>query len=241
MTTTSTRQQRLFYNTWKEAGSAAQKLGIKSSIEYQKRYREDPQLPSAPDVVYPDFPMWNVFLNTGRKAYVKNPYTTWKEAGVAGNRLGIKGYSEYQKRCREDPRLPSTPWQFYPDFPGWSVFLNTGRKTRIQNPYTTWKEASVAAQGLGIKISTEYPERYREDPRLPSNPWSFYSDFPGFKTFLNTGFYTICAEASAAAQKLGIKSQREYHKRYREDPRLHSAPQTFYPDFPGFKKFLEKE
>ena len=104
--------------------------------------------------------------------------------------------------------------------------------------YGTWQEAGVAAQKLGIESYPEYRKRYREDPRLHSDPKKFYPDFPGWKVFLNTGFYTTCAEASTAAQRLGIKGFTEYQKRYREDPRLPSNPDAFYPDFPGWKKFL---
>ncbi|MCC4834987.1 hypothetical protein LMH66_20365, partial [Shewanella sp. 10N.7] len=42
--------------------------------------------------------------------------------------------------------------------------------------------------------------------------------------------YTTIEAASIAAINLGIKSQPEYQKRYKEDPRLHSSPHRFYRD-----------
>ena len=42
-------------------------------------------------------------------------------------------------------------------------------------------------------------------------------------------FYTY-AEAQAAAQALGIKSQPDYQQRYREDPRLPADPEKVYAD-----------
>jgi hypothetical protein len=173
-----------FYATWQEAGVAAQTLGIKGCVEYSKRYREDPRLHSAPKKFYPDFPGWSVFLNTGRKTPVQNPYTTCAEASVAAQTLGIESGSKYRKRYCEDPRLPSNPSKVYKDFPGLNVFLNTGRKAFVQNQYTTWQEAGAAAQCLGIKSYPEYWKRYREDPRLPSTPHKSYPDFPGLDKFL---------------------------------------------------------
>lgn len=44
---------RDFYPTWEEASKAARALGIKSAVEYAMRYKEDPRLPSAPGLKYP--------------------------------------------------------------------------------------------------------------------------------------------------------------------------------------------
>lgn len=41
-----------FYTSYADAKSATQALGIKSSVEYKKRFKEDFQLPSQPDNVY---------------------------------------------------------------------------------------------------------------------------------------------------------------------------------------------
>lgn len=54
------RQDR--YATWQEASIAAQRLGIKTQIEYNLNYRKDKKLWSSPSKAYPDFPKWSVFL-----------------------------------------------------------------------------------------------------------------------------------------------------------------------------------
>ena len=51
-------------------------------------------------------------------------------------------------------------------------------------------------------------------------------------------FYLTWQEAGRAAQKLGIKTRREYRSRYAEDPRLCSMPDRHYADFPDFVTFL---
>ena len=134
---------------------------------------------SAPNLAYRNFPGWGVFLDTKRKRGVnKNTYSSWQEASVAAIGLEIASVTEYRRRYREDPRLPSAPDEVYTGFPGWKKFLNTGQY------HPTWLEASVAAIGLGIRSQLAYKRRYKEDPRLPSNPDRSYQDFPNWSRFL---------------------------------------------------------
>lgn len=101
--------------------------------------------------------------------------------------------------------------------------------------YPTWQEASVAAQRLEIKTAHEYWKRYKEDTKLPSRIHA-YPDFPGWPVFLggeSKNPYSTWQEASEASIKLGIKSQRDYHKRHKEDHRLPGNPRSWYADFPG--------
>lgn len=57
---------------------------------------------------------------------------------------------------------------------------------------------------------------------------------------INEPFYETWQEAGKAAKKLGISSVVEYWKgkKYRQDPKLHSAPERMYKNFPGWKVFL---
>lgn len=223
-----------FYSTWQEAGRAARKLNIFSASNYRKLYRQDPRLPSAPNQMYADFPGWKEFLSTGF-------YPTWQEASTAAKKLGIKSSREYKLRYKADKRLPSTPNETYSDFPDWLIFLGTDDKF-----YPTWQEASTAVRGLGIISSVDYMirKRYREDPRLPSNPDVVYSNFPGWPMFLRgetKEFYETWQEAAEAVQRLGITSRKEYHQRRKEDKHLPSNLYQVYPDFPGFRIFLGKK
>lgn len=52
-------------------------------------------------------------------------------------------------------------------------------------------------------------------------------------------FYPTLEEASTAARALKIVSQEDFHKRYSQDPRLHSSPLKFYnKDWRGWGGFL---
>jgi superfamily II DNA or RNA helicase len=171
-------------------------------------------------------------------------YPTWQEAGRVVRNLGIGTTREYDKRYKEDNRLPSNPNQFYSNFPGWSKFLRDEEKCEL---YPTWQQASEAAKMLGISSSVEYTnkQRYKEDLLLPSAPPAFYSDFPGWTMFLKgeakKELYLTWDEAAQAIRRLGIQSSVEYRKRYKEDGKLPASLNNFYKDFPGWPKFLGKQ
>ncbi len=103
-----------WYSTWQEASDAVSKLGITSFKEYQERYKEDSKLPSTPHTAYSNFPGMIVFL--------KLKYETWQEASEAAIKLGIKNRREYEKRYKENTKLPGNA-RDYDGFPGWDKFL----------------------------------------------------------------------------------------------------------------------
>jgi hypothetical protein len=169
-------------------------------------------------------------------------YPTWQEASLAVKKLGgdIQTQEAYKLNYAKDPRLSSNPNRSYSDFPGWVKFLGGVEVDR----YETYTEASAATQKLGIKTFEEYMKRYKEDPKLPAAPSVYYNDFIDWKAFLGKpggNRYKTCAEASAAAKTLGCKSQGDYNRLRKSDPRLPGCPNECYVDFPGWKAFLDTE
>jgi len=224
--------KRELYSTWQEASAAAIKLGFCDSKAYRKGYSIDPCLPSAPDACYPDFPGWHVFL--------KRYYGTWREASEAAATLGIKSQLDYAKKYSKDPKLPSSPAVYY-SLPGWDYFFGKKKKEF----YPTLKEASDAAKKLKIKGQLDYKSKYKLDPRLPSGPSSFYSDFPGWRVFLGlqSRHYGTWEEAGRAAVKVGIKSSKEYVQKggYKKDPMLPSDPRLTYKEtWIGWDAFFQR-
>ncbi len=225
-----------FYPTCQEAGNAAVAMGIKIAREYKLRYKEDPRLHSNPKVLYGDFPSWPEFLGRPKVA----PYGSWQEASKAAIHLEATSAKEYFAAIARDPRLPSNPYVYYEDFPGFPVFLGKS----VIDHYGTWEEASTATRQLGINTQTEYSVYHKKDPRLPSSPLSKYQDFPGWDAFFGREkkrLYSTWLDASQSAISLGFKSKSEYSLGYKRDPRLPASPGEAYEDFPGWKKFLGKE
>jgi superfamily II DNA or RNA helicase len=221
-----------FYETWEEASGAAIKLGIVSQTDYNAKYKKDSKLVSLPRLYYENFPGWYIFLSKEKKDF----YGTWQEASKAAIKLGIKDGVEYDAKYKQDPKLPRAP-ENYKNFPNWFTFLG---KEIPPNKYLTWQEASKAAVKLGIRNFDEYMAKRELDPKLPASPHSFYLNFPGLVTFLEK-YYRTWEEAGKAALKVGITSGEDYKKRYQNDPKLVSSPDSYYEDFPGWHKFLGKE
>lgn len=158
-------------------------------------------------------------------------YPTIEEAMVALQRMNPvpRTKDEYTKSYRQDPRLPSQPGTFYKGrgWVSWGDFLGTPAKKF----YSSYAAASRAAKTLCISKQSEYKIRYREDPRLPSNPNSFYSEWVDWIDFLGkTVPYGAIEEAVAAVQKLDPvpRSRNEYLRGYDQDPRLPSEPNKIY-------------
>lgn len=180
-------------------------------------------------------------LDIVRRLYEKEIYATWQEASVASLALGIKSERQYRAHYHCDPKLPSTPQVYYPDYPGGGVFFRTGRKMRTGSKgiCRTWQEASKIVIALGINSGREYKTRYKENPALHSCPDQKYEDFPGWRIFLGKEeYYKTWQQASEACRNLGIASSSDYVKRRKEDIRLPSIPKDFFEDFPGWDVFL---
>jgi hypothetical protein len=247
------------YETIEEASQAAIKLGFKSQTEYSRLYKKDPKLPGSPKNYYSDtwiaFGRWYGFLgNEIPHNFGIMPYESIEEASQAAIKLGIKTGAVYSERYKEDPKLPGSPNKSYSDtwiaFGKWYGFL--GNEVPIAR-YETIEEASQAAIKLGFKSLPEYKKSYKEDPKLPSTPDAYYSDtwivFGRWYGFLGNEIpitpYETIEEASQAAIKLGFKSQPEYSRLYKKDPKLPGSPKNYYSDtwitFGRWYGFLGKE
>lgn len=161
-------------------------------------------------------------------------YSTWKEASVKCKLLRITKLPEYRLRYQEDLKLPSNPASYYQDFPGYRIFFGG------ENYYSTWQEAAKSCFNLKINDGGEYKLRYKEDKKLPSNPNTFYKDFPGFKVFFDrNNFYPSWEEAALACSNFKIFNLQKYRKYIKIDHRLPWSPYEFYKNFPGFDEFFE--
>jgi sugar phosphate isomerase/epimerase len=218
------RPDKCFYETIADAQRAAQKLGIKTVNEYLLKYKKDPKLPSSPKIIYAEnWSTWFTFLGRPDKYF----YETIADAQRAAQKLGIKTVNEYLLKYKKDPKLPREPKTIYAeDWLTWPNFF--GRP--IKHFYKTIAEAQYAAQKLGIKTSKEYYLKYKKDPKLPSSPKITYSeDWLTWYDFFGRPIkhlYKTIAEVQRAAQKLGVKTKKEYHLKYKKDPKLPREPKT---------------
>ena len=232
------RTRRTDFPSYEEAQRIVQQAGIKSSLEYKKRYN-GLGLPSASNRTYKDqWQGWREFLGTGISS--KN-FPSYEEAQRIVQQAGITTAREYKERYKE-LGLPSSPDGFYKDqWQGWGEFLGTGRIRGTDFP--SYEEAQRIAQQAGITTQQEYNKRYKE-LGLPSDSYRFYKEqWQGLREFLGTGRirgtnFPSYEEAQRIVQQAGITTAPEYRKRYKELG-LPSNPHGFYKDqWQGWGEFL---
>lgn len=109
--------------------------------------------------------------------------------------------------------------------------------SRRTNKYQTYEEAKSAAIAVYFMSSYDYINRYKIDPKLPSTPSHFYSDFyekGGWPDFL--GIQTpvkkyTWEEASAATIKLSLNyCPKHYKNRCQIDSKLPRNPERTFAD-----------
>jgi hypothetical protein len=213
-----------FYLKIEEASIAALKLGISGSKNYREERKRDFKLPAKPDKYYKNWKSWYVFLGKDLKYHL-----TIDEASVAAIKLNITRYKDYKEKYKEDSKLPANPNKFYgKDWKSWDIFL--GKEAKCY--YETIEEASFAAIKLGISGSKYYYKERKADSKLPANLKTFYGkNWKSWDIFLNREekcYYETIDEASNAAIKLGVLTQKEYWIKYKEDPKLSPSPHDYY-------------
>ncbi len=228
-----------FYS-YHEAKVAVQLLNSvpKSGPEYSDVYMNDPRLPSGPQKIYAECGWidWYDFLGQTRP---QEKYETIEEAKAAVQLLNQvpKSEPEYSDVYMNDPRLPSNPRQTFAG-KGWINWYDFLGQTRPQEKYRTIEEAKAAVQLLNPvpKVGRDYDKVYKQDPRLPVTPNEHYADTGWINWYDFLGQtrpqekYRTIEEAKAAVQLLNPvpKVGRDYDKVYKQDPRLHSNPNTTY-------------
>ena len=233
------RRRNGYFATWQEAQMVCQTAGLTRCVDYKELYAQiDKRLPSNPNLIYADWPGWPIFL--GRKKY-QNFYATWQEASAACRKAGIGNSVTYEHCYKEiDNKLPSNPAAIYDDWPGWDEFLGRNGK----NYYSTWRRASKVCRKLKITTVQDYlSEGIASDAALHDRPEIYYSDWPGWETFLGKpqkNKYLPLDLAAGLCREFGVCTRAEYkflHKRIHQQ--LPGSPDQYYGDeWPGWKKFL---
>jgi hypothetical protein len=237
------RKRSDFYS-YAEAKTLSEALGNNSKQDYKVSRRLYPRLPAAPNRFYASdgWESWYTFLGKEKRFL----YSTYLEAYTAANALGIRNRIDYQAHYQDDQRLPRNPDVTYADigWTDWHQFLNKQKKCI----FTTYSEAHAAVKALGIKNRNDYQARYKDHPRLPSNPHLIYAssgwiDWHNFLGAKKIFLYANYEDAQAAVQLLGIKSVQDYREQFSQDPRLPNQPFDYYRNtgWTNWYKFLGKE
>jgi hypothetical protein len=212
--------KRIFHPTLAEARQAVVRLGITFFREYKRRYKEDAGLPANPAQVYKaEWQDWSHFLGNQKAQF----YTTLAEASQAAINLGITSSTEYSRRYKEDPSLPSAPdFCYATEWQTWSNFLLLKR-------INTLKELKQACKVLQIKDSGAYRESRKQYKSLPAHPerldgWVDWYDLLGIPVPYKY------EELVSLVRKAGCNNLDDY-KKFRleaEDPKIPASPSGVY-------------
>lgn len=239
-----------YYPTFVEWQEATKKINITNSLEYIVNRNKDSLLHVDPKEVYKGFDSWEnalpLYEKPARNPTVKDPYKTLKEVGEATLKLGISTVNEYKMKRHLDPRLVSNPSMTYENEwkhnGGWRTAMPLSY--RGVEFYEKFKEASKAVIELEIKTTTEYAKRYKEDPRLPSNPNAFfgeiYSQMGGWKSFsgqmdeentldFQVSYYGSLKEVINSAKNKNVKDSFDFEELRKEDPKIPEDLEKHYP------------
>ncbi|THF88379.1 hypothetical protein E7T09_04015 [Deinococcus sp. KSM4-11] len=117
------------------------RLGIATSTEYVRRFREAPGLPGNPSEYYPDWPGWRSAFGTGpnRRFTSAHARLSYGEASALAQTQGWTTSRAYYAASAAHPGLPAWPQKTYRDeWLGWPAFLGTstrrGRKRAPTQP-----------------------------------------------------------------------------------------------------------
>ncbi|WP_309572814.1 integrase repeat-containing protein, partial [Deinococcus sp.] len=106
-------------------------LGITTSTEYVRRFREAPGLPGNPSEYYPDWPGWRVAFGTGpnRRFTPSDTRLSYAAASALAQTQGWTTSRQYYAGSAAHPGLPASPQKTYAgEWSGWATFL--GRQPR---------------------------------------------------------------------------------------------------------------
>lgn len=219
--------------TLAEAVQAVRKLNFRTRKEYKTGYKQDPRLPSEPDVVYKQngWISWPYFL-TGK---IKELKYTKEECCVKIKKYRIKTWADYQGWCKKDHRLPHAPQNVYNCSLGELIQLATGACSSRQAAKYTKEECFIKIREHSIRTRKNYHEFCKKDSRMPSNPRKFFGCTFSELLRLATGQCSRRAtkkytekEFCIKIMEYGIKTQGDYYKWCKKDPSLPYRVQDTY-------------
>ena len=97
-------------HSFERARKSIKRLKIQGAIEYYKRYKEDPMLPSRPEEYYllKGWQGWRHFCDT--------KFYEYEEARILLRKKGITTPGQYRKLREKDRKLPGTPSTAYTEW-----------------------------------------------------------------------------------------------------------------------------
>jgi hypothetical protein len=172
-------------------------------------------------------------------------YRSYQEARKYVKKLNLKSFKEWASidNLRKKPKdIPRKPENVYKDFISYTDFLGTDYVYPTKRHYVDYKQAKKFAQSLNLLSMTQWRALSKEGKlpkNIPGNPWGFYKEFEGNRTFIGKKYLSY-DEVEKFAQKLKIKTQKAWTAYIKKNPErdIPKAPNLFYKEWKGWGHFL---
>ncbi len=170
-----------------------EKLTVQKDFkEAYKQNRVARVVPRDPRKYYSSFTDWASFIEIGKREYEKNgapcidipSYEALKERVKQQHISTRLAYTESVKNGELGELAPARPDIVYPEFKGWSLFLAKSNS----DVFLPFKQAKQRLKEIGVKTSSQWFEmcsQGKRPPDVPFNPKEYYSEWQGWRHFLN--------------------------------------------------------
>ena len=211
-------------------------FNIKSSIHYNKEYKNHNGWPNGPAKMYKDqWFGWEDFLGKEKKDLL-----TFEQLQKEVRETGIKSHN-YFKEYKNHQGWPSNPPKIYKDqWTSWEEFLGREKKE-----FLPFDQLQKEVRGANIKKVEIYFKEYKNHHGWPSNPPITYKDqWTGWEDFLGKekkDFLTF-DQLQKEVREANIKKAENYFKEYKNHHGWPSNPTKIYNDqWVSWEEFLGTE
>ena len=219
------------YLPFTEARAIVQAQGFKNTIELRKWKNRPVNIPSHPEVVYPDeFVSMSDWLGVSLRP-TPNGSRPYIEARAFIHSLKFDNSTEFKAWASSDERphdIPSAPWQVYPEWIGMADWL--GKHTHMTVEFRDHDDALPYIHSLGFQNNKQYLAWAKTDAKpidIPASPPMVYkkSGWKGWKNYLGTSIqYRDHDDALPYIHSLNLKTEPEYNAWANSDNRPIDIP-----------------
>ena len=230
------------------------KYNIKNSrlFRYSKKRKNDPKMPSSPDVFYKQWTSWpEVFGNN--KGSRKN-FLTFKKARIFARSLGFvnqKQWTSFVKTKDKPLYIPAQPQSIYKnEFKGFRDFL--GYKRSFRKSYLSFNETKKIVQKLNFLSVSDYSKKFSENKEFRKihnirpqtvykKEWKGWEDYLGNKNIkyrLMKKEYLNFNQIKKFANKKKIKTKEEWYETKMPNKIPRSVDKVFKKQWKSWPDFL---
>jgi hypothetical protein len=181
------KEMKKKFRSFEDSRKFVQSLNLKGKTgwrEYCKSSDKPDDIPSTPNTVYKNkgWINWGDWFGTATSSKGEKKWKSFDESKKFVQKLGLKGYTEWQEYCRSHNKpdnIPSNPYIIYKEngWNGYGDWLGNGQPVKLHN-FRSYNEAKKFVHSLGLKNMLEwkdYCKSGRKPSDIPTHPEKTYS------------------------------------------------------------------